>query len=394
MQIAFAPARRTVIGFAFAAVVTVSLSPSAAAQQAVEHTIHDFDVATVTCADCTLPPIEGIDGALYGTTPSGGAYNKGVLYRITPYKGYHVLHDFGQDLKSYEPTGAPVQLANGDLFGVTINPSPGGRERPGALWRLTHEGKYHVLDRFIGPNGARPNALMASPDGRLFGTTTLGGTFNRGVLFTVDAFGRIQPVYSFSSAAGAYLPRYAPLLGSDGAFYGIAQAGGKHGLGAVWRYRPGDGKFQVVHSFGAAADEGTNPSSKLIEGRDGALYGMTRTGPNREGFGTLYRIGPDGNYTTLHTFTGPDGAFPRGGLTEDAAGNLLGATESSTNGSTVGTAFKLAPDGTLTTIYDFVPAHDGEFPTGLMLASNGRAYGVASFGGAFDKGTIWQLTLP
>lgn len=47
----------------------------------------------------------------------------------------------------------------------TSNPTAQEPVRPGALWRFTHDGKYLVIDRFVGANGSGPNSLMVTPDG-------------------------------------------------------------------------------------------------------------------------------------------------------------------------------------------------------------------------------------
>jgi uncharacterized repeat protein (TIGR03803 family) len=382
------PMRRLAATLVFAVSAPWLAGPAAA--QAVERTLHDFDEDVFACFYCTTPPIEGHHRELFGTLSSGGAYGWGILYRYTKEGGFEVLHDFGETLKAIKPVGSLVQLANGDLLGVNDG-GKAGRDRPSSLWRYKLDGRFRVLDQFIGPNGKTPDSLMMTNDGRLYGTTYEGGEFKWGVLFTVDESWHIQVVHSFTGGDAGAKPKFAPVLASDGALYGIAQLGGKENLGGIWRYGA-DGQFELIHSFTAA--EGSFPSSKLVQAHDGALYGMMSFGPGDSAHGSIYRLTLDGAFTTVHAFTGPDGSSPLGGLVEDAAGNLLGATESSTNVDTVGTAFKMTLDGTLTTLHHFSPAHDGRYPNGLMLTSTGRAYGAASYGGAFDKGTLWQLTLP
>ncbi|MFZ0999224.1 MAG: choice-of-anchor tandem repeat GloVer-containing protein, partial [Candidatus Sulfotelmatobacter sp.] len=63
------------------------------------------------------------------------------------------------------------------------------------------------------------------------------------------------------------------------------------------------------------------------------------------------------NFTTLHTFDITDGAFPSAALVQGLDGNFYGTTA---NGGRelcnvgCGTVFKITPDGTLTTLHEFV----------------------------------------
>ena len=83
-----------------------------------------------------------------------------------------------------------------------------------ALWRLTHGGKYQVVDRLVDANGSGPNSVPVTPDGRTFGTTYAGGMFDKGVVFSVDS-------------AGSRWPR-------TGKGYGLAAQGGAYGDGKPW----------------------------------------------------------------------------------------------------------------------------------------------------------------
>jgi len=99
-------------------------------------------------------------------------------------------------------------------------------------------------------------------------------------------------------------------------------------------------------------------------------------------------------FKTLHNFCSTtntvgaclDGEDPSGTLVQGANGDLYGTT---LNGGTNngGTVFKVTTAGKLTTIYNFcsqASCADGSGPEGgLVLATNGNFYGVASGGGAF-----------
>lgn len=115
--------------------------------------------------------------------------------------------------------------------------------------------------------------------------------------------------------------------------------------------------------------------------RDGAgnLYGTT-VGTQ---FGTVFKLAPDGTETTLYSFCSvancADGDEPAYGLIMDSSGNLYGTTiegGSGCQGSGCGTVFKVAQDGTETVLYTFLGGSGGAGPaSGLILDANGNLYG-------------------
>ena len=105
-----------------------------------------------------------------------------------------------------------------------------------------------------------------------------------------------------------------------------------------------------------------------------------------------------GSVTVLHTFNGQDGAFPTAGLSADAAGKLYGTTQ--TDGAyDSGTVFQLSPtsDGGVrfSLLYVFTGGTDGGSPLGtLIFDPQGNGYGTASSGGANGQGVVYKLTPP
>src|SRR5579863_2649500 len=97
-------------------------------------------------------------------------------------------------------------------------------------------------------------------------------------------------------------------------------------------------------------------------------------------------------FTTLYTFTGgSDGNMPYAGVI-DVNGNLYGTTyEGGSNG--VGAVFEVKGNGQEKTIYSFGFPPDGNSPRApLIRASNGKLYGVASFGGANNNyGAVFEI---
>src|SRR5579863_3082746 len=145
--------------------------------------------------------------------------------------------------------------------------------------------------------------------------------------------------------------------------------------------------------------DGYNPEyMALVQGFDGNYYGTTENGGS--GFaGTAFKITPGGTLTTIYNFCSKagcgDGANPFSGLALATNGNLYGTTAGGgAHGD--GTVFEITTGGTLTTLYSFCSqtgCTDGFYPVGaLVQASNGNFYGTTSSGGANSHGTIFEIT--
>lgn len=91
-----------------------------------------------------------------------------------------------------------------------------------------------------------------------------------------------------------------------------------------------------------------------------------------------------------------DGAFPRGGLTRDSAGNLYGTTYSG-GPAGAGVVYKLDTSGNLTVLYSFTGKADGRGPTaGVIRDSAGNLYGTTDYGGVTSSisagwGLVYKL---
>jgi uncharacterized repeat protein (TIGR03803 family) len=148
----------------------------------------------------------------------------------------------------------------------------------------------------------------------------------------------------------------------------------------------------TLHSFDGA--DGSGPVEALVQGIDGNFYGAAPyLGAN--GFGTIFKITPNGTLTTLHNFDGTDGEVPNAALIQAANGDFYGTTSyGGAYGS--GTVFKITPSGTLTTLYSFCGQSgcpDGQYSFGpLSQATNGDFYGTTFYGGAYGGGTIFKIT--
>ncbi len=205
-------------------------------------------------------------------------------------------------------------------------------------------------------------------------------------------------LHYFSGSADGITPAARLLEGKDGMLYGSTLSGGINQGGTLFKLSKA-GELTTLFSFGlnATAFDGSAPESPLIVATDGNFYGTTTQGGNlgsntAGGYGTLFRLSADGGtLTTLHTFTGVDGTQPFAPLMQASDGNLYGTTVEST-------AFRLTLDGALTTIHTFaLDGSEGTGPNGFLQGADGYLYGTASGGGygipGNGGGTIFRLSL-
>jgi len=132
----------------------------------------------------------------------------------------------------------------------------------------------------------------------------------------------------------------------------------------------------------------------MIFDSSGNLYGTYEFGGTGGG-GIVYelvRSGGGWNFVTLYNLVGQGG--PLASLTIDAAGNLYG-TASSDGQHGCGAVFKLVPSGgnwTYTSLHDF-DCSDGAYPaSNVSFDADGNLYGTTANGGAYNDGTVWEIT--
>jgi uncharacterized repeat protein (TIGR03803 family) len=148
--------------------------------------------------------------------------------------------------------------------------------------------------------------------------------------------------------------------------------------------------YTVLHQF--TGPDGSQPQG-LIRDWAGNLYGTTRLGGSYTPFcnsgggcGTVFKLDPASELTTLHAFSGPDGWVPNWGLIRDLSGNLYGSTQTGGSSASLcdqpgcGVVFKLEPGGQFTVLHRF-SFSDGKEPHNLIRDWAGNLYGVATNGG-------------
>jgi uncharacterized repeat protein (TIGR03803 family) len=264
---------------------------------------------------------------------------------------------------------------------------------------------FNVLFDFSGSNGQDPLYLSVDAAGNFYGTTYLGGTHGFGAVYKLSRHGSgwsMAPLYNFSGQEDGADPWSGVVTGRDGSLYGTTEFGGRNGAGVVYKLQPPPAACKtaicywtetVLYNFSGYSD-GSGPQGHLVFDQAGNLYGTTVYGGGAD-LGTLWELTPSQGLTVIHTFTGgPDGAEPVGGVIFDQGGSLLYGVTTLGGTSNLGVAYELSPAGsgwTETFLHTFAGGSDGAHPSGLISDSEGNLYGFTGQGGGPNYGTAYEL---
>ena len=279
----------------------------------------------------------------------------------------------------------------------------------------------------VANDGERPQAsLIADNWGNLYGTTSQGGANTCssdgpgcGTVFELSPPSPQQPqwtekvLWNFDGVDGEG-PSAGLIVDGQGNFYGTTSAGGTI-QGTAFELSPPRGKQagwreKVLWNFSGPGD-GRIPVAALLADRWGNLYGTTVAGPDSSNGGTVFELNPprapQGQWSEKILWSFPasgNGLFPfagpEGALLVDRWGDLYGTT-SAGGANDLGTAFALNPPSVRAgqwserVLWNFSGAIDDAAnpAAGLIADYWGNLYGNSAGGGAYNRGTVFKLSL-
>ncbi|MFD0893820.1 hypothetical protein KBB96_10385 [Luteolibacter ambystomatis] len=297
------------------------------------------------------PLVQDRNGNFYGCATAGGTRGGGTFFRINGDHEISSLYDFDGLISGSSPlvVGRDGNFYGANTFGATR----------GSFFRLTPEGRFSLLTEFgnLSPTIAGPRAPVLGSDGNFYSCADINrsGSFNPCII-RLTPRGRVDVLADFDPGQGDY-PRGALVQGADGGFRGVSSFYNFPSSGVVFSFSPGGGVTTLAPSdelydgnydVGLTAAPGgefygvgphgikkltadnqvktvavvPNANSKLLLAADGNFYGTTSGG-----HGSVFRMTPAGQVTTIHTFSFLDGSEPAGGLMQAADGHLYGTTQ-------------------------------------------------------------------
>jgi uncharacterized repeat protein (TIGR03803 family) len=357
-------------------------------------------------------------GNFYGTTLNGGPNGSGSVFKLSPRPGggwsEKTLFTFDQIANyAYGPSGGVVLDSAGTLYGTTTWGGKGGTYA-GTVFELKPQtdGTWvgtvlHNFGEQAGDGMLPESGLTLDKAGNLYGTTEEGGASGLGTVFKLspqtDGTWTETLLHSFTGADGEF-PLATVTLDAAGNLYGTTSAGsGNSSGGTVFQLKliAGAWTFSTLYDFAYNGKGGSSPRCTLTFDAAGNLYGTTPAGGLAYNYGLVFALTPTENAAwtekVIHYFGhGQDGSEPYAGLISDSSGNLYGTTISG-GAYNAGTVFKLTPGAgggwTETLLHSFGHGKDGSVPvSGLTFDAAGNLYGTDWYGGAYDDGTVFEVT--
>ena len=317
---------------------------------------------------------DGGDGYIYGTSSSGGRAalqaNQGTIFRFSKKTGaLETLFSFG-----YQGGDQVQQIDHG------LNPMSGLVRAPNqpVFYGTTYQGG-HV--QFLVKAAGQDVVAAHSGVGVLY-RYRIGAaepevlhTFRNGDYAGYKQTCTPPPVRCYYTTqqrlnAAASYPMSAPVLASDGNYYGVASVGDSLGTGILYRFTPPD------PSTGVAGDN-------MVNGPESFITALCVGGPMPASSPDLQ----EADLRKLCMFNGTMGLNPLS-LTSDSKypGVLFGTTIGATPEAPYGTVFQASLEGRVKTIKNFKDPTEGSHPFGVMVGSDGFLYGATRDGGYVGMG--------
>ncbi|MGB3163669.1 MAG: choice-of-anchor tandem repeat GloVer-containing protein [Chitinophagaceae bacterium] len=333
---------------------------------------------------------------LVGGFPQASQSSNGYLFSTdSSGNNFQPQYNFPVTVSGGLPFYVEMIPYNGKLYGTT---SQGGSSNYGTIFEYDPVTNIYTKKIEFGPTvsitGGTPKGSLLLYNNKFYGLASEYGTGGAGCLFEWDPATNVYTKkFDFTGTIGAYKgtrPQNSLRL-YNGKMYGTTQQGGTNNQGVVFEWDPATNTYTDLYDGIAATGYEFYNNITVYNNK---LYGTSHFGgvPNR---GVLFVIDPSlpngSNYTVLKEFTyGAEGASVNGNDMIVYNNKLYGCLhEGGTSG--LGTLFEYNPATvTFTKLIDFNGAATGGNPIGKLVVNGSKFLGLCAGGGANNRGAIFE----
>lgn len=175
----------------------------------------------------------------------GSCDGQGTVFKITGKGVYSVLYNFQGCSDGDDPVGNLVFDSAGNIYGTASTRTGPGPDN-GSVFKIDTADVFSLVHVFgyVGADGAVPEAGVAfDSQGNLYGTTEYGGPsgcpfsggFGCGTVFEVSAASLESVLYNFTGGADGAFPLGAIVVDPAGNLYGTTSMGGDNDAGVIFK---------------------------------------------------------------------------------------------------------------------------------------------------------------
>ncbi|MBL0343391.1 MAG: T9SS type A sorting domain-containing protein [Bacteroidetes bacterium] len=349
-----------------------------------------FDMVISSGVIVSSSLIQATNGKLYGLAKLGGTFGKGVLFEFDYTSNIYTVKLNFNGLQGEKPQDKLLQASNGKLYGTTSN---GGATDDGVIFEFDIVTSTYSKKIDLGfPIGTTYVGLIQATNGKLYGTTSNGGINFEGTIFEYDYSTNILTTkFEFPNANNPWcgFPSTRLLQASNGKFYGTTKD-----CASLFEYDVITNTYNHLVLFSAIGGSGSPNSggTSVMQALNGKIYGaLDGGGSARSGLIFEYDLNTHTVQKKIDLNYAPKGSYPDGSLLLASNGKFYGVTYYG-GSKQYGCLFEYDyASNTSTKKFDFDLTANGLYPSGsLMEASNGKLYGTTQRGGSVGEGTLYE----
>lgn len=293
---------------------------------------------------------------------------------------YSILHSFGcYGGNGYNNANSDVGFVSDGVFLYGIAKYGGTNNSQGAIFKMNLDSTNIIyLHEFLNDSiGTRPYGSLLLSNDTLYGVITYGGQYGMGAIFKLKTDGSaFSKIFDFKDETTGIRPE-SPLVLSDNVIYGKTQGGGWPSASCIYKINKDGTSFSKVRNFTTPFDALTGH----LTIKDDYIYGMTKN--------TIFKLNIiDTTYQVLFSQSNLE---PNGIILSDSLIYCV-TRKGGING--LGNIFRMNYDGSnYYSIFDFSVSSTGYNPSGNLCMNNNTFYGLASSGGKYGNGVIYEIDI-